>query len=258
MDPADRLERSQWDFFWVPEDTVVHERPELLYSVSPRDQGHLNQVTRTDPAHPDLDGLVAEVSHAHRRVCSRWVVPSRLEDPRLLGALAHGGYEANATHDTRAIATTGFTPRPAAACDVVRVRTLAQLRDVITVSNAAFGFDRRPTDAQLSAELKQCADPNGRIHRFVAYANGRPVSCGGINAFDTLELGFLWAGCTTPDAESHGYYSAVMAARVAWARARGLQWVGLYARTTTSSPIVGRQGFESFGQMTFWERRPLH
>ena len=257
MDIAARLERSQWDFFWIPDDAVVHERPELLYVACPRDIGYLNQVTRTDPAHADLDGLVAEVGDAHQNVGSLWIVPERIATPRLQGALGRGGYRPAIEHDARAIATDGYTPRPAASCEVRRVTTVAQLRDLLTVVNAAMGRDRAPTEAELQAELQQCADPNGRIHRFVAYAQGRPVSCGGLNAYDDLQLGFLWAGSTVPDAEGHGYYSAVVAARVAWARARGLRWVGLYARTTTSSPIVERQGFERYGAMTFWQRPGL-
>ena len=257
MDPEDRLERSQWDFFWIPEDAVVHDRPELLHVSCPRDLTHLNQVTRTDPAHADLDALVTDVRRAHATVRSRWVVPSRIADQRLHDALGRGGYQATTEHDGRAIEAAAFVPRPAAACDVVRVASIEHLRDLVAVGNAAFGHERTPSDQELRAELRQCIDPEGRVHRFVAYADGRPVSGGGISAFDGLEFGFLWAGCTIPEAEGHGFYSAVVAERIAWAARRALRWVGLYARTTTSSPIVRRQGFGRVGSMTYWERAKL-
>ena len=253
---ADRLERSQWDLFWVPADAEVHDRPELLYVSCPRDLPHLNGVTRTDPAHPDLDALVGEVSRAHASVRSRWSVPSRIADARLHDALQRGGYEATHEHDGRAIAVGAFVPRPAAACEVVRVATIEHLRDLLSVTNAGFGHDRTPTDEQLEADLRQCIDPDGRVHRFVAYADRHPVASGGLTVFDELELGFLWAGCTVPEARGQGFYSAVVAQRIAWARARALNWVGLYALTTTSSPIVERQGFDQFGTMTYWERAP--
>ena len=31
-----------------------------------------------------------------------------------------------------------------------------------------------------------------------------------------------------------------------------MDWVGLYAKVETSAPIVAKQGFERFGEMTFW------
>ncbi len=256
VDPAARLERSQWDLFWIPEDAVVHDRPELLYVSCPRDLPHLNAVTRVDPAHPDLDALIADVKRAHATVRSRWSVPSRIADDRLHDALNRGGYGATSEHEGRAIDAGSFVPRPAAACKVVEVATIDQLRDLVAVGNAAFGHDRRLSDDELEADLRQCTAPDGRVRRFVAYAKGRPVSAGGISAFGELEFGFLWAGCTIPEAEAQGFYSAVVAARIAWAAAHGLRWVGLYARTTTSSPIVQRQGFGRFGTMTYWERDP--
>lgn len=254
VDPADRLERSQWDFFWIPEDAAVHDRPELLHVSCPRDLTYLNQVTRTDPTHPDLDALVADVRRSHAAVRSRWLVPSRIADHRLHDALGRGGYQATNEHEVRAIEVAAFAPRPAAACEVVRVATTDHLRDLVSVGNAAFGHARTPSDEELQADLRQCVEPEGRVQRFVAYADGRPVAGGGINAFDELGLGFLWAGCTTPDAEGRGFYSAVVAERIAWAAIRGLRWVGLYALTTTSSPIVQRQGFGRFGTMTYWDR----
>ncbi|MEM6991055.1 MAG: GNAT family N-acetyltransferase [Myxococcota bacterium] len=256
MGPADRLERSQWDFFWVPDDASVHDRPELLHVSCPRDVRYLNAVTRTDPTYGDLDGLVAEVSRAHVAVRSRWVVPSRIAHDRLHRALNRGGYEATNEHDGRAIEARAFVPRPRPECRVVRVTSIEQLRDLVSVGKAAFGHDRAPSGEELRADLRQCMDPGGRVHRFVAYANGRPVSAGGLTVFDSLGFGFLWAGCTIPEAEGRGYYSAVVGERIAWAAARGLHWIGLYARTTTSSLIVAAQGFGRFGTMTYWERSP--
>jgi GNAT superfamily N-acetyltransferase len=256
MNVADRLERAQWDLSWVPEDTIVHDRPELLYTSCPRDLTYLNMVTRVDPAHPRLDALVAEVERTHASVRSRWSVPSRIATDDLHLALERGGYEATCEHDARAVEVRAFSPRPAPACEVIRVSTLDHMRDLVAVTNAGFGDARMPSEKQLHAELQACIDPRGRVHRFVAYAHGRPVASGGLSAHGDLEFGFLWAGCTIPGARGCGFYSALVAERIAWARQHGLSWVGLYARTTTSSPIVERQGFERVGAMTYWERTP--
>ncbi len=107
--------------------------------------------------------------------------------------------------------------------------------------------------ARRSRDRGRCVRPtgNGRVRG----GEGRDPRASS-RSHDELGLGFLWAGCTIPEARGHGFYSAVLAERVAWARARRLQWVGLYAVTTTSSPIVARRGFGRFGAMTYWERMP--
>ncbi|MGB5545708.1 MAG: hypothetical protein WBM74_03980 [Polyangiales bacterium] len=47
MSDVDQLmERTQWDLFFVPPDTRIVDRPELLYCATPRDIKHLNAVAR--------------------------------------------------------------------------------------------------------------------------------------------------------------------------------------------------------------------
>ena len=41
------LERTQWDFFWVPSDVTIVDRPEIAYIHCARRVVYLNQVTRT-------------------------------------------------------------------------------------------------------------------------------------------------------------------------------------------------------------------
>ncbi len=253
-DPAAILEHSQWDHFWVPSDTVAHERAGLSYLASPHDLPHLNAVSRTEPTECDVDVALNEVSAAHRGVVSRWHVYSRIDREPLRRALSAGRYAPCVVHDARVIRAGDYQPRAAAACRVVRVCHLAELRDFHAVSNAAFELDRAYTDEQLEAQLRQCQEAESRIQRFVVYAGERAVSCGGLNAFARLCFGLLWAGSTLPEARGHGFYSALVSARIAWAKERELSLVGLYARSTTSSPITAKQGFAKYGTMTYWER----
>jgi hypothetical protein len=74
MRPDDILERTQWDYFWVPGDVQVTDRPELLYYRCPRDVPTLNVVTRTRAEPERFPDLIEEVSHSHRTVRSRWLV----------------------------------------------------------------------------------------------------------------------------------------------------------------------------------------
>jgi GNAT superfamily N-acetyltransferase len=91
------------------------------------------------------------------------------------------------------------------------------------------------------------------VHRFVAYLGDEAVSSGNMTIFDDLRFGFFWAGSTLPEHQGKGFYSAVVAARIAFAKQRGLEAVGVYARKQTSSPIVARQGFVAVGEMAYWD-----
>lgn len=253
--PAEILERSQWDFFWVPPDTTVHERPELLYVTCPRDLPHLNCVTRTRGAPPQIDDLVREVVDAHRRVRSRWHVPDTFDVRPLEAALQAAGYVRAVEHHAYVQETATFRARTRPPVRVQRVERMDELRALHRAFDLAFGVDRSRSEEDARIELAQCRAADGRVHRFVAYDQaGEPVACGGLTVFAHLRFGFLWAGGTIPGARGRGYYSAVLAARIAKARALGLRCVGVYARVETSSPIVAAHGLARIGNMSFWDR----
>lgn len=257
-DPDALLEASQWDLYWLPADSRVVDRPELLYACSPRSVVGLNLVTRTRPRAPsDVERLVAEVSDAHRGVHSRWMVVPACHSPELEVALSGAGYSRAMHHFVYTIEPARYTPRAARpSLRVSTVDSLDMLRDWLTVFAHAFGQAMPPDDAYLAQELDACTRPGARVHRFVVYDDDRPVCSAGLSVYPSLSLGLLWAGGTVADARGRGAYSAVVAARIARARELGLAYVGLYARQDTSAPIVARQGFERHGWMTFWEREP--
>jgi hypothetical protein len=253
---GDLLERTQWDFFWIPPTAEVVDRPELLYVRSPTDSPLLNCVTRTR-ARPDrLPAIVEEVSEAHRGVCSRWLVRDRPESRPLEQELERAVYAPSHLTLEYAVPVDRYLPRPAPALSVRSVESLEELRDCCDVIDAAFPGRPPLSDEQLAFDLERCTGPGRRVRRFVAYetTSGRPVSSGGMTLFRDLAFGLLWAGGTIPEARSRGAYSAVLGARVREAAALGLRHVGLYAISDTSAPVVARQGFERHGAMTYWER----
>lgn len=253
MDRHERLERSTWDLFWLPDEATAIDRPELMAVHAPRPLRHLNAVYRTRAAAARLPALIAEIEPLHRHFKSRWTVADTVEVAALEAALGAAGYAPVDVHDARVIAVDDYAPRPAAGVEVRRVDTEEALRDCWRVNELAFGRDGDYTDADAAIELAQCADESGRVHRFVAYDGGEPVCSAGINLYPDHGFGFLWGGGTVRAARGRGIYSAVVAARVAAAAARGIDFVGLYARVGSSSPIVSRQGFEAVGRMTYWE-----
>ena len=62
----------------------------------------------------------------------------------------------------------------------------------------------------------------------------------------------LWGGSTLPHARGRGCYRSMVARRVRDAKKMGARFVGLYAVSKTSGPIVDALGFEKVGQAWFW------
>lgn len=248
MTPADLLERSQWDLFWVPPDAAVVDRPDLLLVSCPRPVAYLNAVLRTrtdDPA-----ALAAEVEA--RNPGARWMVPDTFDRRPLEAALGARGWRPGKRHEVRVLPVAAWTRAP--AVEVRRVEDRATLVDAL--SAAARGFGAPPggwTEDSLALDLRACTE-GARVRRFVAYVDGAPAASGGLTAFPALGFGLLWAGATVPEARGRGAYAAVLAARVQEARRMGLTSVGLYAVEDTSAPIVARLGFRMEGEMWFWER----
>lgn len=258
MDPTpdEILERTQWDFFWLPEDAEVCDRPEILYARCERDVPYLNAVTRTRAPAARLPALVREVDAAHAGVLSRWQVPSTFDTAPLEAALEAGGYAPAFENIAHVAEVDTYRPRASTRILTRPVDSLDRLRDCTSVSERAFGRSLEHTESELRDDLARCTEPGARVHRCVAYdeSTGQPLASGGMSLFPELGFGLLWAGGTVPEARGRGAYSAVVAARVARARELGFRMVGLYARVGSSAPIVARQGFSRCGRMVCWER----
>lgn len=252
------VERTQWDFFWVPEDVAVVDRPEIAYLHSPRHGLLYNAVTRTRATPERVGELVQEVTGVHAGVRSRWLVPDTIPSEELERALDDAGYTPVQRHHTCTIAVDAYRPKPAQDIVVHPVDSTQRLRDSWSVMAQAFGRPNDRSEADLVQELEECSKPGARVQRFVAYdePSGEPISAGGVNVYPTLRFGFLWAGGTIPEARGRGAYSALLKARTIRARELGATHVGLYAVVDTSAPIVMRQGFEKHGSMTYWDRHP--
>ena len=250
------IERTQWDFFWVPPNVTVVDRPELLYVRCAQDRKLYNQVTRTRADAARLPALVAEVVEAHAGVSSRWLVPATIPRAPLEKELEAAGYAPAAEHHACAIAVDDYRPRPTTGITARPVEHMEGLCAWLEVADRTFGgFHDVSADDRLR-QLGECTGPTPRVHRFVAYddATHEPLAIGGLSLYPTLSFGFLWAGATIPEARGRGAYSTVLEARLIRARQRGLTHVGLYAVTDTSFPVVHRQGFTQYGPMTFWDR----
>jgi len=252
-----RLLSTQWDFFWAPPDATVVQRDEIAYVACPRDYLYANTVTKTDAPTHRLPSLLDEVQAAHVGVRSRWAVYEGHGATGLPELLPRYGYDEPADYDAMVVGTDEYRARPAAGIEVREVRDLAGLRAWLHVNAQAFSgrpmVDDEPS--QLQRELDLCTRPGRRTLRYVAWdAGGEPVAAASMNAYPALGLCFFWGGGTAPAARGRGAYSALVAARVAAAAELGASLVGIFAKTDTSAPIVGKQGFRRIGRKSYWDR----
>lgn len=255
MTPAERLERATWDLFWLPPEARVIDRPELLAHATSGRGSHFNAVARARASGDRLAALIAETDALFAGAAatgSRWQVTDTTDPAPVEDQLQAAGFHLTFEHDARLIDVERYKPRANPGLEVRRISSKTTLGHSYDITDAAFGPSDRDADAER--ELALFTAPGSRAAFFVAYDHDRPISCGGLNLYRELGVALLWGGATIPEARGRGAYSAVVAARIAAARAAGVGHAGLYARVESSSPIAAAQGFERCGAMRYWQR----
>ena len=246
------LARTQLDLFWLPPTVTRLERADVLALHDGTDNFLHNQVARTLTTDDKIPALIEEISAFHSSG-SQWLVvpPGNLR--ALETHLPDHGYQPEFQGDGYSVDTASTWSE--GELEVVQVCDLRTLRD--NLDAGARGFDRavRIPEAGLARQLEMCTGPAARTARFVVYAQDEPVAAGNINRYDALGFGFLWAGATVPEYRGRGAYRALLGARCRWARARGMERVGLYANRKTSAPVVAGLGFSKHGPMAYWKRK---
>ncbi len=150
--------------------------------------------------------------------------------------LEHGGLEVESLTDV----------------EVRRATDDTGLRDYVVANSAAFGRSDHPYQ-QAEVLLPRLRD--GSLALYVAYADGKPVCAGRLELMADRAFAGLYGGGTDPAWRGRGVYRAVVAARAADARARGVRYLTVDARET-SRPILERLGFVALAQVTGWVFSP--
>lgn len=254
MDVDTILEAASSDFFWVPDDVEVVERPEITYTHSPRRAGVFNLVTRVRPKQSSPRELVREVLEHHRGSRSRWNITPMADDLELLEALREAGYREGHRHYAYAIDVDAYERDVPEDVEVREVASVEELRTLYDVCTEVFDDARDLSESELADEVAQCTGPDRRVARFVGYRNGEPAGSGGLNFFDDLGFGLIWGGGVRKAHRGHGVYTALLQARADAAAARGLDRIGLYGREGTSAPIVEAHGFDRHGPMVYYHQ----
>ena len=70
--------------------------------------------------------------------------------------------------------------------------------------------------------------------------------------FGRDRCGYFVGGVVQPSARGRGVYRALVAARLAFLRARGVPYAVTQAREATSAPMLEHLGFETLFRSTCW------
>lgn len=248
------IEAAQADYFWAPDDVNLMIRPEITYAWADRDGSVFNSVVRVRPALGVPEQLVAEVAERHLGHASRWCLSAMGDTSEMRRALTAAGYVKGHGHHAYSIRPREYSRVLPANVQVRRVSSVEQLRHSYEVRADVFGLKPDVAESEMGRELQACSGQQSRAARFVAYIDGAPVGGGDMSFFDDLDFALLWAGGVREAFRGQGVYTALLHARLQVARCRGIGLLGLYARDTTSGPIVAGHGFARHGRMIHWNR----
>ncbi|CAM3238679.1 GNAT family N-acetyltransferase [Stackebrandtia soli] len=163
-------------------------------------------------------------------------------------ALLARGAELIDTADVLAMALPADVNAPDLPGIELRWRTTPEVaRDTNTVGISIFGGSRASDDelAGAAASGRDMFDSGGG-GAIAAYVDGAPVGIAGVELADGVAR--LWGGGVLEAYRGRGVYRALLAARMEYAAEQGATMALTQGRISTSSPILQRAGFASYGQ----------
>jgi hypothetical protein len=207
------------------------------------DETHFYSLSLTRPSR-DAATLAAVVAREKARAGRRpheWKEYDFPDAPALGAVLASHGYVV----DRRAalmFAPVGFAVAPAPGVAVERVATDAQVDALGSVGLAAFG---RPMGSALESVRLGLREPRPLVEAFLCRVDG-VAACGGWVKYYGA-IGYLFGGGSVPALRGRGAYRALVAARLAAAKARGARFV-VSECSPDSERVLDALGFARAGK----------
>jgi GNAT superfamily N-acetyltransferase len=236
---------------WVsaPEGSEVVETAEYRLVRFPQRFTHrlrVQWVRSARPAEAVLGDVVARAAEYGLPEISVQVKPGAPDG--FADALLGRGARLADTSDLLAMALPASIPAPDLAGIETRWLVTPEVAyDANTVGMSAFGGSRAADDvlARRAATLRDslAAGTGGAL---VAYLDETPVAAGGVEIVDSV--GRLWGGAVLEAYRGRGIYRALVAARMGYAAEHGAAMAFTHGAVATSSPILRRLGFTSYGQ----------
>ena len=248
MGELDRAKVAAANDAWVvaPEGSEVMETEEYrLVRVPARfaDPLQVHWVRSTRPAEAVLGDIVARAVGLGLPTALVYVklsAPDGLDE-----ALLARGARLVDTADVLALALPAVVKAPdLPGLEVRWMTTLEVARDANIVNVTVFGGS--PATDDVLARRAAAFDKKGTGGAQVAYLDGVPIASAGVEIADGVAR--LWGGAVLEAYRGRGVYRALVARRLAWAAERGATMALTHGRIATSSPILRRLGFVSYGQ----------
>ena len=250
MNLIEKLESVQEQTWWLPDSVVIHEGPDHCFY---HHGGRFN-IVRFTPSADELESRLNQVLEVVGAESAQFTFLPHRHDGEVLAALKAAGFVSGQRHEARVIHVDNYARTPPADIKVIMVETFENMKRVYSVRSEAFGDKVLESDESLRLHFKAASGSNARVRQFLAVdsQSGDPLCQAGMSLYPKLKVAFLFAGGTLEAVRGKRAYTALVAARVAYARSMGIEYVGLFAREDTSAPIVTRQGFQHCGEMHNW------
>ena len=222
-------------------DARRERRPHVIRHVSEEDGLHFILHSNLEGA--DVDAVIAEEQAYFGPLGEvEWKLYAHDRPANLRERLVAHGFEVEEP-ETVMVLELEETPGPIpsalpAGTTVRRLESAPELEDVRRIEEAVWEEEMPWVTKRLSADL---ARP-GYLSVYAAYVDGQPACTAWIYFHANGQFADLWGGATLPEYRGHGLFTAVLAARVQEAAARGYRFVTIDAGPM-SRPIVARHGF---------------
>ena len=196
----------------------------------------------------DLDGRDADAAiagelgfFAGRGQGFEWKTFSHDRPADLADRLGRAGFKPGELESVMALelAETPDLPGTVPGIEIRRIVDPDDIRDLGVVDGAVWDEDGAAYAEQVARQMRACP---GYMSVYVAYADGVPVSASRVILPQGSPFASLWGGSTLPAFRNRGIYTAMLAARIAEAAARGYAFITIDAGPM-SRPVVEKRGF---------------
>lgn len=224
-------------------DTRVIERPGWYQVVTPSALGYLNEVYISQLAPEDVDAAIDEVVARYAPFAGtpvKWCVGHWTEPKDFRERLLARGFTAV---PVRAMACSTDLELDVPTGVTVDEVTLETVDAYVAFEARGWGIpdDQHAIERQTHGDAIT-ASPR-TAHFFAAAIDGVIVASGAI--FLREDFGYLVGALVAPEARGRGLYRALVDARLAFLRARGITLAITHARDATSAPRLEHLGFHT-------------
>lgn len=236
-------------------DTRVIERPGWYQIITPSAVGSLNEIYISKLASEDADEAIEEVIADYSSRAGgapvKWCVGHWTEPKDFRKRLLERGFTATAV---RAMACTTDLRLEVPSGVTVDEVTFENIDAYVAFGARGWGMhdDELAIERQTHA-VALTASPR-TAHFFAARIDGAIVASCGI--FLREDFGYLVGGLVAPEARGRGIYRALVDARLAFLRERGIAFAVTHARDATSAPMLEHLGFHTVYPYERWYLKP--